>query len=699
MSISELQKPDTSEYYVIAKSGAVLYNRGFCDTTAALSMYLKKDEKYDFSIWAKSTDNVAKIKIALVDEDDVLVSDEKELAGISDTWKKFGEDEKIVLTAKKTGYAQLRLAFEGEISIDMVSLMPENVWGAGDESTSATAHANYIGNKNYRLRRDLVEAMRDLHPKFLRFPGGCISEGSFIWENVYDWKDSVDDIEYRKENFNVWGYMMTMGLGYMEYFQLAEDLGASPLPVMACGVLCQARSDYANPAGGSLQEKYIKNFTDLIDFAISTDCKNNEWAALRKKMGHEKPFDMHLLGVGNENWGEEFFASFEEFKHAIDEHMEKNYPGYDLTIISTVGAQADDDAYKFGWRYLSGNLKDKGAVIAFTDGNESFDKEVEWYKYQKHYMETVADEHYYRSNAYLYENADRYDYYYRAYNTDGTIDDSNSSKVFVGEYASSDKNTLAGAVAEAAVMTGFENNSDVVRLAATAPLFNKVLSDGAYRWTPDAIWFDNDSVWYTPNYYVQQMFAKYIGDRAVDTSFKMYDKDEKKQLIPHGGVSVSVTEADVLLQKIEITSNADGSVLFSQDFANELNEKISLIPGSENYEKQADGILLKATDKAANGIYIYDDSWTDYKINVTAKRISGNGGLFVGAGLTDISEKNKNVVEYAVSMHGYLTGVRVFKDGSEGYRMGDYSSSELAGNLRECNFEPASGRKTVCIYC
>ena len=535
--------------------------------------------------------------------------------------------------------------------------------------------------------------MRDLHPKFLRFPGGCISEGSFIWENVYDWKDSVDDIEYRKENFNVWGYMMTMGLGYMEYFQLAEDLGASPLPVMACGVLCQARSDYANPAGGSLQEKYIKNFTDLIDFAISTDCKNNEWAALRKKMGHEKPFDMHLLGVGNENWGEEFFASFEEFKHAIDEHMEKNYPGYDLTIISTVGAQADDDAYKFGWRYLSGNLKDKGAVIAFTDGNESFDKEVEWYKYQKHYMETVADEHYYRSNAYLYENADRYDYYYRAYNTDGTIDDNNSSKVFVGEYASSDKNTLAGAVAEAAVMTGFENNSDVVRLAATAPLFNKVLSDGAYRWTPDAIWFDNDSVWYTPNYYVQQMFAKYIGDRAVDTSFKMYDKDEKKQLIPHGGVSVSVTEADVLLQKIEITSNADGSVLFSQDFANELNEKISLIPGSENYEKQADGILFKATDKAANGIYIYDDSWTDYKINVTAKRISGNGGLFVGAGLTDISEKNKNVVEYAVSMHGYLTGVRVFKDGSEGYRMGDYSSSELAGNLRECNFEPLQDGK------
>lgn len=112
---------------------------------------------------------------------------------------------------------------------------------------------------------------------------GCISEGSHIWENVYDWKESVNDIELRKENYNVWGYMMTMGLGYMEYFQLAEDLNATPLPVMACGVLCQARSDYANPAGGALRDYYVKNFTDLIDFAISMDFDNNEWAALRKR--------------------------------------------------------------------------------------------------------------------------------------------------------------------------------------------------------------------------------------------------------------------------------------------------------------------------------------------------------------------------------------------------------------------------------
>ena len=137
-------------------------------------------------------------------------------------------------------------------------------------------------------------------------------------------------------------------------------------------------------------------------------------------------------------------------------------------------------------------------------------------------METIADEHYYRSNLYLVNNADRYNYYYRAYNNDGSIDKAKSSKVFVGEYASTDKNTLAGAVAEAAIMTGFERNSDVVLLTAYAPLFNKVLTDGQNRWTPDLIWFDNESVWRTPNYYVQQLFAKYLGNKLLATSFQTY---------------------------------------------------------------------------------------------------------------------------------------------------------------------------------
>lgn len=685
-----ITKPDTNEYYVSVADGAVLYNRGFCDENCFLSMYLHAGERYHFSIWAKRGRNVedAEIMVELVDGANQNVSSSILLEIDSDDWKKYGKDEKLILAATKTGYAQLKMTFRGNISIDMVSLIPDHVWGAKEEPTSRTAHKNFLGNPNYRLRRDMVEAMRDLHPTFLRFPGGCISEGSYIWENVYDWKDSVSDIEYRKENYNVWGYMMTMGLGYMEYFQLAEDLNAAPLPVMACGVLCQARSDYANPAGGSLQEKYINNFTDLIDFAISTDFEQNEWAALRKSMGHEAPFDLHLLGVGNENWGEEFFASFEAFKYAIDQHMEKNYPGYDLTIISTVGAQADDDAYKYGWRYLSGNLKTEGAVVTFTDGEKSFDKEVKWYEHQDNFMETIADEHFYRSNQYLFENVDRYNYYYRAYKEDGTLDEAQTSKVFVGEYASTDKNTLAGAIAEAAVMTGFEKNSDVVRLTATAPLFNKVLSDGSYRWTPDAIWFDNESVWKTPNYYVQQMFAKYLGKKLVETSFTTYAKGEKLDMNPYGGIEIATGNADILLKEATVISNKDQSILFYQDFTKELKPEWNILPGARGYDIRQNGLLLTACATGLNGIYVMNKTWHDYTFVVSAVRLGGIGGVYIGTGLTEVSEpEKKDVLEYAISMDNSVTGIRVLKQGVEGYRLGDYSSSLVAGNLRECNYE------------
>lgn len=686
-----ITKPDTNEYYVSVTDGAVLYNRGFSDANGALSMYLHAGERYDFSIWAKAGRNVtdAEIMAELVDGANQCVSSAVLIPVTENEWKKYGKEEKLVLVATKTGYAQLKMTFHGNVSIDMVSLMPENVWGAKKEPTSETAHANFLGNPNYRLRRDMVEAMRDMHPTFLRFPGGCISEGSYIWENVYDWKDSVDDVEYRKENFNVWGYMMTMGLGYMEYFQLAEDLHASPLPVMACGVLCQARSDYANPAGGSLQEKYIKNFTDLIDFAISTDFESNEWAAMRKKMGHEAPFDLHLLGVGNENWGEEFFASFEAFKYAIDQYMEKNYPNYDLMIISTVGAQADDDAYKYGWRFLSGNLKTGGAVVAFTDGEKSFEKEVTWYEHENNYMETIADEHYYRSNQYLFENADRYNYYYRAYNQDGSLKEEETSKVFVGEYASTDKNTLAGAIAEAAVMTGFERNSDVVRLAATAPLFNKVLSDGSYRWTPDAIWFDNDSVWKTPNYYVQQMFAKYLGKKVVDTSFTTYAKGVKVPMSPYGGIEIATGNAEILIKEAIVISNKDQSILFYQDFTKELAPEWEVLPGTQGYiQEKGQGLILPACATGLNGIYVMNKTWKNYTFVVKAERMNGAGGFYIGTGLTEVLEpEKKDVLEYAVGMDSEVTGLRVLKQGVEGYRLGDYSSSLVAGNLRECNYE------------
>ena len=653
-----IKDKDVNAYYIEVPAGATLSNRGFCDNKLDYSMNFKADEYYHFSIWAKPKKTTS-LTVALLDAEGNRVSS-KVMVKLTKAgqWKKY--TAKLEATASCMG--QLSLEFAGDTAIDMVSLMPDNVWGGKKEKKSATAYENYKGNPNYRLRKDLVEALVELHPTFLRFPGGCISEGSYIWENVYDWKESVGDVEVRKENFNVWGYNMTMGLGYMEYFQLAEDLNAEPLPVMACGVLCQARSDYANPAGGKLQKKYIKNFTDLIDFAISTDFENNEWAALRKKMGHEAPFGLHYLGVGNENWGPEFFASFETFKTAIDKYMKKNYPGYPLTIISTAGAQADDGAYQEGWKFLAGYLKG-GATVAFTDGEKSFTKDVTWYNKNKNYMDTIVDEHYYRSNEYLLENADRYNYYYRSNKENQT------SKVFVGEYASTDKNTLAGAVAEAAVMTGFEKNSDVVRLAATAPLFNKVVTDGTYRWTPDAIWFDNESVWRTPNYYVQQMFAKYIGKKLLETSFETYVQGEKVDFAPRGGVVLSA-EGDVEFKTLKVVSNKGKKVLFEQNFNETLAEEVLVV--AKGFRK---------------GYCLNNPAWSNYTVEVVAEKKSADAAIFVGAGLLASNSEKADLLEYGVGTYRG-TGLKVYKGGVEGYTLGDYSSSVFAGNLRACYDEP-----------
>lgn len=685
-------KPETAAYYVEVADGAVIYNRGFCDSNHLCSMNIISGEKYDFTIWAKGT---ASIELTLVDENGNALSDTQIVSADSADWKKYGKDTKIILTASSSSMGQLKMVFHGSVAIDMVSMFPEKVWGASEEKSSATAHTNYLGNPNYRLRADLVQALADLHPTFLRFPGGCISEGSYLWENVYDWKDSVGDVETRKENYNCWGYVMTMGLGYMEYFQLSEDLGATPLPVMACGVLCQARSDYANPAGGSLRDKYIKNFTDLIDFAISTDFENNVWAKVRKEMGHEAPFDLHYLGVGNENWGPEFMASFEEFYERITKHVKENYPGYNLTILSTAGAQADDNAYKDDWKFLAGGMEGS-TTLSFTDGETSTEEEVNWYKYQKNFMETIVDEHYYRANNYLLNNVDRYNYYYRAYNADGTIDDSESSKVFVGEYASSDKNTLAGAVAEAAVMTGFENNSDVVRLAATAPLFNKILTDSTYRWTPDCIWFDNESVWYTPTYYVQQLFAKYIGKNVVSTSFETYADGKAVSLIPRGGIEIATANAEIIVKHVTVTSNKTSEVLFENDFSAGLPENFALLPNSGEVTFGAEGMTIHAGG-TLSGIYCIRPDWTDYTVKVIASRVSGNDGFYVGVGVTDIESDTKTALEYAIAYDSEATGVKVYKNGVEGYRLGDFSSSSCAGNLRAASYEPISSGKDYTI--
>lgn len=690
----KLTDADVNNTYVTATAGATLINKGFNDNNHHCSMSFIAGDSYRFTVWARS-DRSSALHIELQDAEGKAISEKLELNITADgLWRKYGVELPLSLTATKTLLGQLAITFTEEIAIDMVSLFPENVWGAEEEQGSPSAQRNYNGNSNYRLRKDMVVALQNMKPKFLRFPGGCISEGSHVWENVYDWKQSVGDVEVRKENFNVWGYMMTLGLGYMEYFQLAEDLNATPLPVMACGVLCQARSDYANPAGGALRDYYIKNFTDLIDFAISEDVEGNEWAKLRATMGHPEPFDLRYLGVGNENWGTEFFANFEVFKVAIDRYMEEHYAGRELTIISTVGAQADDDAYQQGWKFLRGQYKGS-ETIAFTDGCQRLEQVVEWYSEQPNYMDTIVDEHYYRSNDYLLRNADRYNYYFRAYDEQGQPDEQLTSKVFVGEYASNDKNTLAGAIAEAAIMTGFENNADVVRLAAYAPLFNKVLTDGSYRWTPDCIWFDDTDIWFTPNYYVQTMFAANIGTQTVASDYYTYRGGEKVRLKPKGGISLSTAVGHIVLKSITVRSQS-GELLFEQDFTQQLAGQWQWLAGSDAAQWQEGvGVTLKPNGHKRTGLYL-NVNWSSVQVDIVAHHLTSDDGLYIGVGLQHAESSKQDVIEYIAGHEGKATGIKVFKQGIEAYTLGDFASSTMAGNMRAAYDEQLTAEASYC---
>ena len=720
---------ERNPHYLKALENITIVNHGFCGEKGECAMAFYCGALYDFSIYAKSKID-AKLVVVAQNSEGIAISEPVTIIIPAESnWSKYTNTIQIQNIDKPVTMGQLSIEISKGCCIDMVSLMPRDVWGAKEEKGSKSANRNFNANPNYRMRRDIMKCLVDMHPSFIRFPGGCISEGSYTWENVYDWKDSVLDVALRKENVNVWGYNMTLGLGYMEYFQMAEDLGAEPLPVMACGVLCQARSDYANPAGGYLREKYISNFIDLIDFAISTDFDNNKWAAIRKDMGHENPFGLHYLGVGNENWGDEFFANFEIFYHRIKEHLDKFYPEYPLTIVSTAGAQADDDAYKIGWQFLCG--KHKGvSSYRFTNGKESFEEEINWYKYKEDYLDTIVDEHYYRSNDYLLENVDRYNYYQRAYRNDIekgiVLDEDKSPKVFVGEYASTDKNTLKGAIAEAATMIGYERNSDVVRMASTAPLFNQISTDGTYRWTPDCIWFDKTNVYRTPSYFVQQLFMTNLGKELIRLDEKKIEDGEMTLLKPHGGFCLSASNGRVKFLNIKVTSNIDGTEIFYKNFEEGIIIDASKATGYLFFDDDFDEFNKNKADvnefnKNKADVFEFDKNkadvnefgkaadpikaciatrnpafkkLSDYTVTVKAIKLDEDAVIEVGCGLVTqpggFDESRMNLFKYCIGDSINGTGLKVYKNGVQGYTMGDYSSSVYAGNLRACHMEKVS---------
>lgn len=417
---------------------------------------IEKGEDYRFSVWAKAVSGDATVEVSLVDENTMEEHQEfatAELKVSGNEWKKY---ELVLKPTKTVQKANLRLLLKGKnsVALEHVSLFPKHTFK----------------DRNNGMRRDLAQALYDLHPGVFRFPGGCIVEGSSL-EQRYQWKNSIGPVENRPLNGNRWlstfnyrlfpDYYQSYGLGFYEYFLLSEDIGAEPLPVLNVGMACQYQN-WNNPKAhvpvDSLQP-YIQDCLDLIEFANGD--VNTTWGKKRAEMGHPAPFNLKFLAVGNEQWDNLYYERLRPFVKAI----KAKYPN--IKLIGTSGPDSEGEMFDKGWKAM------------------------------KELKADLVDEHFYRDEHWFLSHGLRYEGY-----------DRKGPKVFAGEYACHGKgkkwNHFETSLYEAAFMTDLERNADVVDMATYAPLFAHV--DG-WQWRPDMIWYDNTRMFKTVSYYVQQMYA------------------------------------------------------------------------------------------------------------------------------------------------------------------------------------------------
>ena len=440
---------------------------------------------YDVSMYLRG-DYSGNVRVYLESSDGTLRSNVLVFKGINRNWKQV----KGILTSNYTGFTRLCVVGDavGKFNIDFVEMRPEasKMWKNG-----------IAGG----VRADMGKAMEDLKPGFMRFPGGCASEG-MTESRQYFWKDTVGPIEERRGMPNYWGYWSSQNIGFYEYFCIAEALGAEPVPVISFGITCQFHNGsganaprFEAPYTGANREwfdaLYVQDALDLIEFA-NGDPETNKWAALRAEMGHPEPFNLKMVALGNENGGM-YGANFASngFWQRFDicyKALKDAYP--DLEVITN----AD---------YLSSGT--------YFDRNYAF--------IDQYYPNTIVDEHYYMGNDWFLSNTGRYDVGTRRGGGTNTYDRApGKPRVFVGEYANGNNgtgNTLSTALAEAYFTTGLERNSDMVLMACYAPIYCKN-SPSPNNWNGNLIWHDNTGIWRTCNYYYQKLFSNNVGDRWLN---------------------------------------------------------------------------------------------------------------------------------------------------------------------------------------
>ena len=462
--------PNNPHYAIMAMD--TLWNEGWD------GIVVEKGKKYDFSMFVFAGGQKQDFLIQLVGQKGQVLAQSKLKTRASD-WQQFSTVLKAKASDEK-GRLVIIPQKVARVGIDMVSLFPQET---------------FMGRKN-GLRKDLAQVIADLHPKFVRFPGGCMSHGQGL-ENIYHWNHTVGPLQSRKPDFNIWNYHQTRGLGFFEYFQFCEDIGAEPLPVLAAGVPCQNSANNAEGIGGQQggipmadMPAYVEEICNLIEWA-NGDPATNEWAKMRADAGHPKPFNLKYLGLGNEDI---ISTVFEERYEMICKAVRERYP--DIKICGTVGPFHSPSAdYTEGWDFT-----------------------------KKHPdLQYMVDEHYYESTGWFMHNRDYYDSY-----------DRSAAKVYLGEWAASThvkRPNVETALAEALYLTDIERNGDVVEMTSYAPMLSK---DGHSNWNPDMIYFSNTHIRTTPAYEIQRLFSVYGGDRYIKSQFSNLDS----QLAHRIGASV-----------------------------------------------------------------------------------------------------------------------------------------------------------------
>ena len=553
-----LNANNTKYLKVIIKNAGnetVIKNTGF------KGISVQANRKYKFSVYLRSESAFDQPIVVRIESGSGLVLGSGTIRSISTGWKKYSLE---IPCSQTNASASLNIATKGTgiLYFDMVSLFPENTFK----------------NRENGLRQDLAQAIADIKPKFFRFPGGCISHGEGN-ENAYRWEETLGDIAQRKPNWNLWGYHQTYGLGFFEYFQFCEDIGAKPLPVLPLGISCQFRGREVVPM--SEMGPWVQDAIDLIEF--SNGDVSTHWGKVRADMGHPQPFKLEYLCLGNE---EDDIPEFRERFILIADAVKKAYP--EIKIIGTSGTAPSGGFFNSLWQ---------------------FSREQNLYAVDEHYyMETP----WFLSNLHRYDNIDRH-----------------GPKVFIGEYASKD-DRLANAIAEAAYLTGVEKNADVIQFACYAPL---LCNENNNQWHPDLIRFNNTQIVKTANYYVQQLFSMHAGDEYFNSSVS-YDKNYFASTVNYSGkIGIGTWNSQADFDDIKVVS--DNKVILQENF-NSGTSDWKAVTGTFN---ASGGVCSQSSNLGpAWSIFKTPVRSSVYTYTLRARKTGGNEGFLIPFAFTD----NKN---------------------------------------------------------